>query len=77
MGWRKTRKVFLSEEEVEAMQALSFILDAEADNVDEVAPDAPASEISQITVQAIPTIGEMLRAIAGWIRELVNKVSAR
>lgn len=74
MAFKRKRTVRLDEDEIEALEALSFIIDSEADNVEEIAPEAPASPVSQVTVDSIPTIAQMLRAIAEWIRSLLNRI---
>ena len=81
MVFRRKRKVTLTEDEIGALEALSFIVDQEADNVERVAPDAPASDVSQMSLDdgdmsdGVPTIANILRAVANYIRYLINRIT--
>jgi hypothetical protein len=71
----RKRKLTLNKDEIDAFQAISFMLDGEADNVEGRLPDAQASDLSLSSTDVeYPTIAEVLRAIAVWIRSIMNRI---
>lgn len=72
---KRRKKVTLTDEEVDSLGLFAFLLDNEADNIEQVVPDAIASPLSQETVSGQPTISEMLHALADWLRGIISRIS--
>jgi len=73
MHGNQSKRVVFTQDETDAIQAITFMLDEEANNVEMYIPDAPASDVSKWAADGSPTIATMLRAIAEWLRMVINR----
>lgn len=71
---KSRKKSQILPEEVEALNIVAFLLDQEADNIEDTIPNARATDMSITTVGHETTIAMMIRGVAEWIRELVAKL---
>jgi hypothetical protein len=64
----------ITEEELDALSMVGFVLEEEARNLNENAGDVPATDLSTTTINHHATVAQMIAGIAVWITKLVTSI---
>jgi hypothetical protein len=72
---KKSSAYKISQRDVDNFETIAFMLDVEADNLENKQVESEASEINQVSVglHGLSTV-EFLRGVAQWFRNLASRI---